>query len=291
MPSLQDSYEAARKLTAFHARSFYFSSHLLPRKKRRHAYAVYACCRYIDDQVDDVQEPERLPETLVQMREWVSALYAGKSCEAETFPWIEAFRATVDDCEISENYFQDLLTGVEMDQGSVRIPDWEQLERYCYHVAGVVGLMMTRVFGLEDRRYEAQAIELGNAMQLTNILRDVAEDWCRDRIYLPATELEQFGVSIQDIGEGRVTDDWKALMAFQIGRARDLYQRSEAGIHQLPADGSQMTVWAMRDIYAGILTDIEKADYQVFNRRCHVTFPEKCALVLRGVVLGHGEKS
>lgn len=290
MPSLQDSYEAARKLTADHARSFYFSSHLLPRVKRRHAYAVYACCRYIDDQVDDIQEPERLPEMIQRMRQWIGAAYAGEGREGEDFPWMKAFRATVKECEIPESYFQDLLTGVEMDQGCVRIQDWEELERYCYHVAGVVGLMMTRVFGLEDRQYEAQAIALGNAMQLTNILRDVAEDWRRDRVYLPATELEQFQVSLEDIRDGRVTESWSSLMAFQIKRARGLYQRSEAGIRHLPDDGSQLTVWAMRDIYAGILTAIEKAEYRVFDRRCHVTFTEKSGLVLRGIIFGHGEE-
>jgi phytoene synthase len=291
MNGQEDSYEAARKLTAYHARSFYFSSHLLPRAKRRHAYAVYACCRYIDDQVDDVQQTDRLPETLERMRAWVKSAYGGHGDRDENFPWLGAFRSTIEACDIPETYFQDLLTGVEMDQGSVRVADREQLERYCYHVAGVVGLMMTRVFGLQDRQYEAQAIQLGNAMQLTNILRDVAEDWRRDRVYLPATELEEFGISLEEIEEGRVSKRWKEMMAYQIERARDLYRQSEAGISQLPADGSQMTVWAMRDIYAGILTAIEKADYQVFDRRCHVSFPGKCGLVVRRLLLGRGGRS
>lgn len=283
MSGSEKSYAAAREVTRYHARSFYFASHFLPSGKRRHAYAVYACCRYIDDQIDDLNDPAAVPETVARLREWLGQVYASGGRGGEDVgAWVPAFCQTARACEVEKRFFDDLLDGVEMDQGKVRVRDWPELEKYCYHVAGVVGLMMTRVFGLEDRSHEKEAIELGNAMQLTNILRDVAEDWKRDRIYLPADEMERFGLTEEVIARGENSKEWKEMMKFQIERARDGYIRSERGIGALPADGSQATVWAMRDVYAGILTAIEVSDYDVFRQRCHVTLAGKIRLVLAG---------
>jgi 15-cis-phytoene synthase len=193
---LSDSYEAARAVTRHHAKSFYFSSWALPWEKRRRAYAVYAFCRHMDDVVDEAVAGENLAEALLRLRELTKRIFTGGSTQEDErrHPWLRAFLDTAQVCELPEGYFQDLLTGVEMDQGRVRLRTWAELELYCYHVAGVVGLMMTRVFGLEDRRYEEQALQLGTAMQLTNIIRDVGEDLAMDRIYLPSEELERYGI-------------------------------------------------------------------------------------------------
>ncbi|MEM7290339.1 MAG: phytoene/squalene synthase family protein, partial [Pseudomonadota bacterium] len=199
-----------------------------------------------------------------------------------------AVEETICECDIPRAYIDDLIEGVELDQGAVRLKTWSELDRYCYLVAGVVGLIMTRIFGLADRQYEQQAIELGNAMQLTNILRDIAEDLERDRIYLPEEELSGYGITETDLRSGKVTPQWVEFMSFQIERAREYYRDSEAGIAHLDADGSQRAVWVMRDVYAGILDEIERAEYNVFQGRCFVSFPRKCGLVLRRLLLNPG---
>jgi phytoene synthase len=280
--ALQDSYAAAREVCRHHAKSFYFSSFGLPAAKRPRAFAVYAFCRHLDDEVDRVSDPARLPAVLAELRAFVERLFASGPSEDDLrrLPWLAAFLDTVRTCGIPAAYFMDLLAGVEMDRGRVRIATWEELDRYCYLVAGVVGLMMTRVFGLEDRAREKEALALGTAMQLTNILRDVAEDLERDRIYLPASELRRFGIDPARLRESRATPEWKAFMRFQVGRARDFYTSSEKGIMSLPDDGTRHTTWMMRLIYAGILDGIEQMDYDVFRGRARVPFWKKCLLAI-----------
>jgi phytoene synthase len=270
-------------VTRHHAKSFYFSSFTLPALKRRRAYALYAYCRYLDDVVDEAVETEKLDVALIELRALTGRIFSGQSSgmDHQQHPWLAAFWDTARICEIPESYFQDLLAGVEMDQGQVRLLTWEELDRYCYHVAGVVGLMMTRVFGLVDRLYEKQALELGTAMQLTNILRDVAEDLRMDRIYLPKSELERFGIAETDLKAGQYPPNWAEFMRYQIDRARNYYARAESGIRALPDDGSQKTVWLMSKIYAGILEEIEKNDFRVLEGRFFVSFPRKCSIALR----------
>lgn len=281
------AYGAARKETKYHAKSFYFSSFALPSLKRLRAFAVYALCRRIDDRIDEAEPGEDLKAAGHELRELLASIYSGTCSDADLFemPWIPAIQDTIRECEIPRDYFDDLIRGVEMDRGPVRLENWEELDRYCYLVAGVVGLMMTRVFGLEDRKYEKEAIDLGCAMQLTNILRDVQEDLERNRIYLPREELESFGIQSDDLARARHSDEWRAFMEFQIDRARSYYRSSEAGIVHLSRDGARRTVWVMRDVYAGILEEIEKVDYDVFRGRCFVSFPRKCGLVLKRLML------
>jgi len=287
MTSLAAAYEASRRETQFHAKSFYFSSFALPAVKRQRAYAVYALSRLIDDRIDEAPRGEDLQLAVISLRSLVDRLYAREltSEDLQAYPWLPAVEETIRQCDIPRSYINDLIEGVELDQGAVRLQTWAELDRYCYLVAGVVGLIMTRIFGLSDRQYEQQAIELGNAMQLTNILRDIAEDLRRDRVYLPAEELQGYGLSEEDLRRGQVTSAWVEFMEFQIERAREYYRDSEAGIAYLDPDGSQRAVWVMRDVYAGILDEIEKVNYNVFQGRCFVSFPRKCGLVLRRLLL------
>jgi len=290
MTTLAAAYEASRQETKFHAKSFYFSSFALPLVKRQRAYAVYALCRLIDDRIDEAPRGEDLAKEVASLRALVDRLYVEELTDEDlaAYPWLPAVDETIRECEIPRAYIDDLIEGVELDQGPVRLKTWAELDRYCYLVAGVVGLIMTRIFGLEDRQYERQAIELGNAMQLTNILRDIAEDLERDRIYLPAEELAGYGITEADLREGKLTPEWIEFMEFQVERAREYYRDSEAGIGHLEADGSQRAVWVMRDVYAGILEEIEKAEYNVFKGRCFVSFSRKCGLVLRRILLNPG---
>jgi 15-cis-phytoene synthase len=272
--SLAASFAACRKITRHHARSFYFSSHTLPRPQREAAYAIYAYCRWVDDAVDEAKVPAAVPEIITRLQ---------KDLIHRHFPevWGPAFFETVTRYQIPWTYFDDLLTGVALDQGSVRLQTWAELDRYCYHVASVVGLMMTHLFVKPWPELLAYAKDLGTAMQLTNILRDVGEDWSRDRLYLPAEELLRAGVSIGDIAAGKVTPAWIKLMQFQIQRARSFYTRSEAGIRELPQNGCQLTVWMMREIYAGILDEIEQQHFNVFIRRARTSTSRKLLLALR----------
>jgi len=280
---LSHSYEAARRVTRECAKSFYFCSFGLPRPTRAKAYAVYAFCRHLDDEVDRAVSKESLPEVLKKLRAFVDRVFTEGASAADIarHPWLPAFEETVETCQIPSSCFYDLLIGVEMDQGIVRIQAWPDLERYCYHVAGVVGLMMTRVFTLGDKRYETQAIELGLAMQLTNILRDIKEDLEMNRVYLPREELERFNLNPDDLPVAAKSPFWKEFMKFQIARAREYYIRSEVGIRQLPNNGAQRTTWLMRYVYSGILEEIEKAGYQSFHGRVHVSFPRKLWLATK----------
>jgi 15-cis-phytoene synthase len=282
--SLAASREACRHLTRHHAKSFYFASHVLPSQKRNDAYAVYAFCRHVDDQIDLAPDETARLRALADLEHLLHAAYQpGDNAKslANSLPWLRAFRETIQRRAIPNGYFEDLLKGVEMDRGRVRIQTWEELDRYCYHVASVVGLIMVHVLTEPSPELLKPARDLGTAMQLTNILRDIAEDWQRDRLYLPANELEKFGLTADDIAQQRTGDPFRAMMRFQIGRARAYYSYAEPGIAMLPADGSRFCARLMRTIYGGILDEIERADYQVFQGRVRVSFLRKLWLALR----------
>jgi len=285
--SLSASFEACRLMTRLHAKTFHFASHVLPRAKRNDAYAVYAFCRYVDDEVDLApDEPSRL-RSLAALGELLSAACdenpasdVGRTFDA-ALPWLLAFRDTVRRRAIPKNYFEDLLAGVAMDRGEVRIANWEELDRYCYHVASVVGLIMVHVLTEPAPELFKPARDLGTAMQLTNILRDIAEDWDRDRLYLPLDELDKFGLTPEDIARRRMNEPFRAMMRFQIGRARAYYGNAETGIAALPDDGSRYCARLMSTVYGAILDEIERADYQVYQRRVRVSFPRKLWLALK----------
>jgi phytoene synthase len=166
-----------------------------------------------------------------------------------------------------------------MDLAIARYPTWAALERYCYHVAGVVGLIMSCVFGLTHSDAKHNAIKMGNAMQLTNILRDVKEDWDRGRVYLPLEDMARFGYSERDLAAGVVNDPFRRLMRFEIERARTLFSEGAAGLCWLAGDGSRLTASAMAVIYSGILQAIERQRYDVFSKRAHLSFGQKLARV------------
>ena len=242
---------------------------------QRDAYAVYACCRSIDDAVDraaargEKVRPEIAGEILER------AYGAGGEKPGEE--WMPAFRDTAGRKKIKKKWFEDLAIGVAGDAGPVDLQTWEELDLYCYRVAGTVGLMMMRVFGLEEETAEPRALDLGRGMQLTNILRDVAEDAAAGRIYLPSTEREKYGVQREDLLQGRPSGRWQEFMEFQVARAREQYRNSEPGIGRLAAGGPRLATWLMRELYAGILDPIEAAGYDVFTRRHGLSLGQKIA--------------
>lgn len=270
-----EGYRASRRYTRRYAKSFYFASFALPKSKRRAAYAIYAFCRFADNLVDDAtmeaggDGPVR---TIQGLRDQLNFVYTHS---VRMDPKFLAFRETVVRYRIPQAYFEDLLTGVEMDLTKTRYANFAELQRYCYHVASVVGLIMARVFGYREDMALVHAGELGTGMQLTNILRDVKEDYARGRVYLPQDELRHFGVSERDLASGRMNEHIRALLAFQAGRARSYYVKAADGIPMLTNDGSRFCVRLMSHIYAGILQDIRAHDYDVFNRRAFVPLRKK----------------
>lgn len=290
---LTRAYRAARAICRRHARSFFFASHFLPAEKRCHAYAVYAFCRLLDDAADErpsvesVERFERVLDDVYESREPPTSLQSG---DGETALALLAFADTVRACDIPKQYFLELATGCRMDFTIHRYATWAELERYCYHVAGVVGLIMCRVFGLRDDSVLVHAVRMGNAMQLTNILRDVKEDLQRGRIYLPAEDLERFGVSESDLVASRCDERFRALMRFEIARARSMYRDASEGLSALPRDGSRQTACVMSVVYAGILDAIERQDYNVFVRRARIGLLKKLRRVPRALMLARREQ-
>lgn len=265
-----------RRITREYARSFYFASHCLPREARRHAYAVYGFCRWADNAVDEAESAGEGARRLDLAREMLDVAYGRVPAPAG----VEAFRRTVRERAIPRRLFDDLLDGMEMDLTITRYADFPALEGYCYRVAGVVGLMMTHIFGYRDERCFSQALALGNAMQLTNILRDVDEDYRRGRVYLPQDELVRFGVTEEQIAERRVDEAFRRLMRYQVARARSYYRRAEEGIPWLVGGSSRLTVRVMGRVYGGILDEIERRGHDVFGARARVPTARKVWLML-----------
>jgi phytoene synthase len=295
-------YRLAKQVTRQHAKSFFFASYLLFGARRKAAFALYAFCRRLDDMVDEGGEGAAaadLQARLQRARRMVAEVYLPipelaapdlgppserlGSAQAQS-PWnpseFAALRHAILRFRIPEQPFQELISGMEMDLTKDRYATFDELDLYCYRVAGVVGLMLTPVLGCSDTRAASHAADLGRAMQLTNILRDVREDLERGRVYLPASELESFGFSEDDLRRGRVDDRWRDFMRFQIERARTLYASAGAGVHYLQGFGSQRMVRLMGGIYGDILRVIEARGYDVFSARAWVPGRRKLALAV-----------
>jgi phytoene synthase len=242
---------------------------------------VYAFCRIADNATDVHQEDtERIPDAARQidmLRGELADVYADGEVPTR---WI-ALRETVRNYGIPHEYFVELLNGVEMDLTPRRFATFADLEVYCYRVASVVGLIMTHIFGATSSEALRRAAQLGTAMQLTNILRDVGEDHRMGRVYLPQDELHAFGITEEMIGTGQVTPAMVAFLRFQIDRARTLYNEAEQGIPLIPDDGSRFSTRVMSALYARILDAIERNAYDVFGRRAHVPLLTKLRITSR----------
>lgn len=260
---LRDAYGYCEQLTAEHSKSFYAATSFLPAEKRRAIRALYAFCRTSDDIVDR-------PEGDAAGR---LALWSDKVLSLRTDPSDPVLAAWADArmrYSIPSRYVKQLLEGVGRDLHQDRYETFEETAAYSYGVASTVGLMSMHVIGYSGPQALPYAIKLGVALQITNILRDVGEDWQRGRIYLPQEELNFFGIQEADIASGQVDDRWRAFLRFQIARNRQLYSEAWPGIRMLHKDG-RCAVAAAAEFYRAILVDIEAHDYDVFNRRAHVS--------------------
>jgi len=280
-PALTTPLAACREATRAHATSFFFASRLLPAQKKCAAYALYAFCRWVDDSFDEMEAGKTAPESTALFVA-LDEILAGRS----TLPFAPAFAATCREYDIERAWCCDLIEGCARDRLPLRLANLAELEIYCYYVASIVGIMMSRIFGLQDAALLPRAVEMGLAMQLTNILRDVREDFERGRIYLPAEDLARFNISEDQLREGRANDNWRALMRFETARARAWYAGAELGLPGLDNDGSRMTARVMERVYAGILTEIERAQGDVFTGRRYVPLWRKCLILGQCLLAG-----
>lgn len=266
--------ERARLATARGSKSFYFATRFFPREVAEAAYAVYWFCRTTDDLVDEAVTPPDLDG----WRRRLARALDGRTTGDEV---LDTFASTARRFSIPARYAFELIDGVEMDLVKSEYANFDELRLYCYRVAATVGLMMMHVVGFDGAPH-AEAIHMGVAMQLTNILRDVGEDLSRGRLYLPLEELARFGVSRADLAAGRRTDAFRRLMEFQIARARREYELGRAGLPFLHSRGRFAVDLASR-IYARILHRIEASDYDVFARRAVVSRREKYWITAQAV--------
>jgi phytoene synthase len=283
--ALKPAYSHCRAITRFHAKTFYLATRFLPNEKQRSIFAIYGLCRYLDDMVDETMDLaqnqkvalNKVDYLLEEFRQELHTIYAGYKNNS-TNPILTAFADTLKKYHIPIELPLELMDGVRSDLVKNRIQNFEELYQYSYKVASVVGLMTSRVFGYSDEKALEYAIDLGIAMQLTNILRDVGEDLNRKRIYLPQDEMKMFGVSERDLFTGQLNGNFKKLMKFQIARARNYYKRCDTGIKMLSRD-SRLPVYLARYNYGRILDKIEKNDFNVFGQRAYLNKMEKLSIL------------
>ncbi len=257
---LAHAYAYCDAITAVHSRTFSTATRLLPPEKRRAMRALYAFCRRSDDIVDCSDSSQG--EAQIVLATWRQTALSAEppADDLVALAWAD----TRSRYQIPAQYAEQLLDGVGRDLCQQRYRSFEELATYAYGVASTVGLMSMHIIGFAGEQAIPYAVELGVALQLTNILRDVAQDWNCGRLYLPLDELAE-----ADLERGEVDESWRAFLRFQIERNRRLYREARPGIALLHRDG-RFAVAAASDLYAAILADIEAHDYDVFHRRAHV---------------------
>ena len=246
--------------------SFYYSFLFLPPERRRAITALYAFCREVDDTVDDTTDQSVARIKLAWWRTEVSAMYKG----SPTHPVTQALQPHVEPYKLEEKHLLAIVDGMEMDLDQSRYLDYAGLQRYCWHVASVVGILSASIFGYTNPQTLAYAEKLGLAFQLTNIIRDVGEDARKGRIYIPVNELQQFNVTAADLLNARHSEKFEALMRFQTERAQRTYDEALA---LLPKEDrrAQRPGLMMSAIYRTLLDEIERDGFHVLTQRISLT--------------------
>lgn len=269
--SLIESYAYCREVSRRRARNFYYSFVLLKAQQRDAMCAIYAFMRYCDDLSDDAGSA-----TMETMAQWRADLERALAGDFGSHPVWPAFHDSVRKYRIPHAYFYEMVDGVSSDLAPKRINTFEDLYRYCYQVASVVGLTIIHIFGFEDRKALELAEKCGIAFQLTNILRDVREDIGLGRMYLPAEDLQRFGVRPAAITYG---PEFLRLMEFEAERAR-AYYREAMPLVGLVNPESRASLWALIQIYYRLLKRIEEKQFRVLEQRIRLSTAEKALLVV-----------
>ena len=277
---LDQAYDHCRLVARERARNFYYAFRTLPASKRRAIYAVYAYCRLCDDVADGDLPIQQKRDVLAQTRSSLAAALAGDPPATPARPEFHALADAASTFRIPARYFHQILEGVESDLVKTRFADFAELRAYCYGVASLVGLVCIEVFGYEDPCAADYAVDMGIALQLTNILRDLKEDADRDRIYIPQDEMERFGYSEDDFKGGVANENFKALMKFQADRAR-LYYESSRPLFDLLEPEARACPRVLHAAYSAILDRIEQVGFDVFSQRIGLSAPQKLLITAR----------
>ena len=265
-PDLRASYAECKRLNALHGKTYFLATLLLPKAKRPFVHALYGFARYADEIVDDLASQLSVQEKANELSSWgnnvLSDLKKGRSQD----PVGRALIDTVTRFEIPHEYFEAFLHSMEMDLTVQEYETYEDLMEYVYGSAAVIGLQMVPILGpLHDDAYES-AKTLGIAFQLANFIRDVGEDLDRSRVYLPKRELQQFGVDRKMLEARVLTPEIVEALKFQISRVKRLQEQADPGI-KLLEPSSRPCMQAASTLYCGIVDEVEKINYDVFNKR------------------------
>lgn len=270
--SLADSYSFCRRIARTRARNFYYSFVLLSPEQKDAMCAVYAFMRFCDD----ISEGEGASLAAIeQWRSELSSALAGQYSEHAVWP---AFHHSLQRFMIPHNYFHEMIDGVSSDLKPRKIQTFEELYRYCYQVASVVGLAIIHIFGFDSPQALPLAEKCGIAFQLTNVLRDVREDAEHGRIYIPADDVSRFNADLLKHDENFVE-----LMRFEARRARAYYNESSPLI-QLVHQRSRSSLWALIEIYSRLLDRIERSNFDVLRRRVSLPAWRKLAIVAQATI-------
>lgn len=261
--------------------SFYYSFLFLPPERRRAITALYAFCREVDDTVDECTDVAVARNKLMWWRKEIGAMLNGQP----SHPVTQALKPHVNTLGLEGKHLLAIIDGMEMDLDQTRYLDFAGLQRYCWHVAGVVGILSAQIFGFKNAQTLQYAEKLGLAFQLTNIIRDVGDDARKGRIYLPVNELQQFNVTAADILNSRYSENFTNLMRFQAERAQKLYDEAFA---LLPAEDrrTQRPGLMMAAIYRTLLDEIQRDGFHVLHQRISLTPIRKLWLAWKTYIRG-----
>jgi len=273
---LELSYSFCHNIIKNHSKSFSLASSLLDNERRDAIAALYSFCRITDDIID--KESIHRAELFDSWRKNVSSPIPNIA-DPVNYAWLHT-RAKY---EIPEDYLLQLIDGVAMDTSKNRYNTYEELVKYCYHVASTVGLMSMHIIGFTDTKAIPFAINMGIALQLTNIIRDVGEDYSMGRIYLPQEELDRFGITEKHFRDRIIDDAWMELMKFQIERARQLFEDSWKGLSLLESKG-KWSIKAAAVLYREILKKVEHNNYDNISKRAFVSKKRKLFLLSKMLV-------
>ncbi len=275
-PDLATSYKECEKLVKSQSTSFYLASKTLPPNKRKAIYAIYAFCRLCDDIVDNDNKPSDKRLALNEFRSSLEQI----TKFAYTNPITLAVKDVINTYKIPAGYFEDLILGMESDIDYVRFNSFAELKLYCYRVASTVGLMCLNIFGYKDDICKELAKDLGIAMQLTNIIRDIKEDFELNRVYLPKEDLDNSGYTYDDLKNGNINENFDKLIKTQIARAEKYFSKSKPLKHLVDKD-SQRCLELIAEVYIRLLKQMDKKPSLLLKQRTKLAFMNKIYLLIK----------